>query len=122
LFWLSFSSKANVRTYTRQTNALWTDCSIWTTKGAGDERYIDFQCAVTQRKLDGALHSEINKLQTRSTESAYIRHALGREMGCMREMADALWEGHTLLSAHRHRQTKVNQYIRQFHVVHLTDN
>ena len=33
----------------------------------------------------------------------------GREMGCMREMADALWEGHTLLktglSAHRHTQT-----------------
>ena len=34
-------------------------------------------------------------------------------MGCMREMADALWEGHTLLktrlSAHRHthRHTKV---------------
>jgi len=31
---------------------------------------------------------------------------VGREMGCMREMADALREGHTLLktglSAHRH--------------------
>ena len=30
-------------------------------------------------------------------------------MGCMREMADALWEGHTLLkagpSAHRHTHT-----------------
>jgi len=32
-----------------------------------------------------------------------------REMGCMKEMADALWEGQTLLktglSAHRHTQT-----------------
>jgi len=47
------------------------------------------------------------------------RHRLGRDMGCMREMADALWEGHTLLkiglSAHRHtdtdagRQTKVKR-------------
>jgi len=45
----------------------------------------------------------------------------------MREMADALYEGHTLLkaglSAHRYtdRQTKVKQYIRQFHSVHLAD-
>jgi len=36
----------------------------------------------------------------------------GREIGCMREMADALWEGHTLLKtrvarvhAHTHAQT-----------------
>jgi len=48
-------------------------------------------------------------------------------MGCMREMADALLEGHTLLktglSAHTHtdRQTKCKQYIRQFHSVHLAD-
>jgi len=24
---------------------------------------------------------------------------LGREMGCMKEIADALWEGHTLLKS-----------------------
>jgi len=49
----------------------------------------------------------------------------------MREMADALWEGHTLLktglSAHRHTQTdrktkvKTVGYIRQFHSVHVAD-
>jgi len=37
----------------------------------------------------------------------------GREMGCMREMADALWEGHTLLktglSAHRHRHRQTDR-------------
>jgi len=32
---------------------------------------------------------------------------LGREMGCIRELADALWEGHTLLKTglSAHRQT-----------------
>jgi len=36
-----------------------------------------------------------------------------REMGCMREMADALWKGHTLLKTglnarrHTHSHTKV---------------
>jgi len=70
---------------------------------------------------DYAIREEIPT--RRRSESAYIRqqrwfgdgHGLGRDMGCMREMADALWEGHTLLktglSAHRHthrdRQTKV---------------
>ena len=38
---------------------------------------------------------------------------LGMEMGCMREMADALWEGHTLLktglSAHRHTHTQTDR-------------
>jgi len=41
----------------------------------------------------------------RHSESEYIhqvngfvdRDGLGREIGCMREMTDALWEGHTLL-------------------------
>jgi len=55
----------------------------------------------------------------RRSESAYIHQVNGfvdgdglvREIGCTREMADALWEGHTLLkngmSAHRQtdRQT-----------------
>jgi len=30
---------------------------------------------------------------------------LGRDMGCMREMADALWEGHTLLKTGLSAQT-----------------
>jgi len=54
---------------------------------------------------------------------------LAREMGCMKEMADALWEGHTLLksglSAHRrtdtHRKAKTVHYICQFHSIHLAD-
>ena len=55
---------------------------------------------------------------------------MGREMGCMREMADVLWEGHTLLktglSVHGHRQTdghtKVKTVgLRQFCLVHLAD-
>ena len=63
--------------------------------------------------------------------SAYIRQdgfgdgdGSGRDMGCMREMADALWERHTLLktglSVHRHthrqtdRQTKVKTVYLSF--------
>ena len=52
----------------------------------------------------------------RRSESAYIRQdgsedgdGLVREMGCMGEVADAMWEVHTLLktglSAHRQTQT-----------------
>ena len=39
-------------------------------------------------------------------------------MGCMREMADALWEGHTLLrtglSAHRHTHRSENSISASF--------
>jgi len=60
-------------------------------------------------------------------------HGLGRDMGCMREMADALWEVHTLLktglSAHRHTHTdrhidrSENSISASFtvHSVHLAD-
>ena len=41
-------------------------------------------------------------------------HGLGRDMGCMKEMADALWEGHTLLktglSAHRHTDRQTDRH------------
>ena len=52
---------------------------------------------------------------------------LGREMGCVRETADELWDGHTLLksesqSAHRYThtqrectQSENSRPIRQFH-------
>jgi len=40
-------------------------------------------------------------------------HGLGRDMGCMRKMADELREGHTLLktglSAHRHAQRQTHK-------------
>jgi len=64
-----------------------------------------------------ALSLLITRMTIRRSESAYIRQGrwvwrwtwVGRDMGCMREMADALWEGHTLLknglSAYRHTQT-----------------
>jgi len=53
--------------------------------------------------------------------------ALGREMGCMRELADALWEDTRCWRPDRVRtytqtdRQKWKQYIRQFHSVHLAD-
>jgi len=44
----------------------------------------------------------------RGRERVVEGDGLWGEVGCMREMADALWEGHTTVedwSAHRHRQT-----------------
>ena len=50
-------------------------------------------------------------------------------VGCLSEMADALWEGHTQLktgvstdrNTGRHTKVKTVAYIRQFHSVHLVD-
>jgi len=77
----------------------------------------------------------LSRVKTRKrSESEYIRQVnglgdgdgLGRKMGCMREMADALWEGHTLLktglSAHRHTHTgQIETKVKTVYPPDLTD-